>query len=69
MRLAWMILLGLTATGCAPRDTAYMRNPATGEVAACGPYYRELAIQMTAERWCIDDYARLGYTRVPGPNS
>jgi hypothetical protein len=46
-----------------------MRNPATGEVAACGPYYRELEIQMTAQRWCIDDYARLGYTRVPGPNS
>lgn len=69
MRLAWVILFGLAVTGCAPRETAYMRNPAAGEVAACGPYYRELEIQMAAERWCIDQYARLGYTRVPGPNS
>jgi hypothetical protein len=69
MRLAWMILLGLAATGCEPRETAYMKNPASGEVAACGPYYRELDIQAAAERWCIEDYARRGYTRVPGPNS
>jgi hypothetical protein len=28
---------------------------------------RPLEIQMTAERWCIDDYARLRYTRGAGP--
>lgn len=67
MRLVWMLLLGLAATGCAPRETAYMKNSVTGEIAACGPYYRELEIQMTAERRCIDDYARRGYARVPGP--
>ena len=69
MRLALLVLLGLAVTGCEPRETAYMRNPANGDVAACGPYYRELNIQATAERWCIEDYARRGYTRVPGPNS
>jgi hypothetical protein len=67
MRLAWMVLFGLAVTGCEPRSTTYMRNPATGELAACGPYYKELEIQTTAERWCIDDYARRGYVQAPGP--
>ena len=69
MRLALLILLSVAAMGCQPRETAYMKNPATGEVAACGPYYRELSIQMATEQRCVEDYARLGYTRVPGPNS
>ena len=67
MRLAWMVLLGLAVIGCEPRSTTYMKDPATGQVAACGPYYRELGIQMSAERWCVDDYARRGYVQAPGP--
>ena len=66
--LAGVLLLGLAASGCQPRETAYMKNPSTAEVAACGPYYRELGIQMAAEQRCIEDYARRGYTRVPGLN-
>jgi hypothetical protein len=66
-KLAWMVvLLGLAATGCAPKETAYMKNPATGEVAACGPYYRELEIQIAAKQWCVDDYARRGYVPATG---
>lgn len=69
MGLVWVVLFGLAATGCEPRETAYMKNPATGEVAACGPYYRELGIQMAAEQRCVEDYGRQGYTRASGPNS
>ena len=69
MRLAWMIvLLGLlTAAGCAPKQTAYMKNPATGDVAACRPYYQELEIQDAAKKWCVDDYARRGYIPATSP--
>ncbi len=68
MRLAWMVVvLGFAATGCAPKETAYMKNPATGEVAACGPYYKELEIQDAAKQWCVDDYARRGYVPAPSP--
>jgi len=68
MRLAWMVVvLGLAATACAPKETAYMRNPATGEVAACGPYYKELEIQDAAKQWCVDDYARRGYLPATSP--
>jgi hypothetical protein len=68
MQLAW-IVLALTVVACAPRETAYMKNPATGQVVACGPYYiGGMGVQAAAERGCIEDYQRQGYVRVPAPN-
>jgi hypothetical protein len=73
MRVAWMAF-ALAAGGCGVQtDTAYMNDPATGKAVACGPYNigQRYGGEYGAvlERGCIDDYARQGFVRVPGPNS
>ncbi len=45
-----------------------MRNPATGEVATCGPYKAGIITGMYAmdmERRCTTDFERQGYVRAP----
>jgi hypothetical protein len=68
-RRVW-IMLALILPCCAAPETAWMKNPATGQIASCGPYYiNEWSAQFAAERACIEDYGRQGYVRVPGPDS
>jgi hypothetical protein len=68
-RRVW-IMLALTLTCCAPAETAWMKNRATGQIVPCGPYYiNDWGAQFAAERACIEDYWRQGYVRVPGPDS
>lgn len=72
MRIIW-IAVALIVVGCVQTDTAYMKDPTTGKVVACGPYNIGQRFGgeygATLERGCIDDYAKQGYVRVPGPNS
>jgi hypothetical protein len=68
------LLLFVVVVGCsgnadqARYETVYFRNPATGQVVACGPYKlmgTSGPPSSNAERSCIDDYQRQGFVRVP----
>ncbi len=70
MRIALAAAALLLATSCSS-ETAYLKNPATGEAATCGPYsLRGLGAtaQALALRGCIDDYQRQGFIRVSAPD-
>jgi hypothetical protein len=66
-----LLVLGVALMGCATTAPVYLRQPTTGRVAQCGPYPSSTtvraAIALLQERWCIQDYQRQGYERVPSP--
>lgn len=68
MRLIWVSVLVLAAalSGCTSAIT--MRNPATGQVAKCGPYAMPNGIVAAAstfrEQACVSDFQRQGYVRM-----
>ena len=60
-----VLILGLTA-GC-KTTPVYFRDPTTGHVAQCGPYWR-LALGLSAEvlqHECMSDLHRRGYDQIP----
>jgi hypothetical protein len=71
--VAWFVLLlwSVVIVGCANTqpsyETVYLRNSATGQVVACGPYKSTEtgAPPSAAERSCIDNYQRQGFVQVP----
>jgi hypothetical protein len=72
--LRWVGLLlvtGVALMGCARTAPVYLRHQTTGRVAQCGPYPSYTTVRaslaLIQERWCIKDYQRLGYERVPSP--
>jgi len=66
--LLWsVVVLGCSGTQ-ASYETVYLRNPATGQVVACGPYKSAApgsADSSNAERSCVDNYQRQGFVTVP----
>ena len=67
----YLLLLPLLFTGCT--DMVYMKNPQTGQMAECGPYWIGTATSIKLdsisrmETQCINDYKEQGYVRNPGP--
>ena len=68
------LLSSVVVVGCsgnnsqASYQTIYLRNSATGQVVACGPYKSTEtggAATASVERNCIDDYQRQGFVQVP----
>jgi hypothetical protein len=68
-----LLLWSAVVVGCsgnshqANYETVYLRNSATGQVVACGPYKstETSSPASAAERSCIDDYQRQGFVQVP----
>lgn len=71
--VALLLVTGVALAGCAATDPVYLRHQTTGQVAQCGPYpsYTTVRASMALlqERWCIKDYQRQGYERVPSPTN
>lgn len=56
----------LLVSGCS-YETVYMKNPATGQIAACGPYrVWDIGgmVREKAERGCIEAYQQQGFVRI-----
>jgi hypothetical protein len=67
-----LLLWSVVVVGCSGNqtsyETVYLRNPATGQVVACGPYKAAAtgsAAPSNAEQSCIVDYQRQGFVTVP----
>ena len=63
-----LLLLAMLALLTACTSAVTLRQPRTGAIATCGPYYTVGLYAFAAnerERQCISDYQRLGYERVP----
>lgn len=55
------------ALGACTTSAVTLKNPATGQVAQCGPYYVDAIgsdAQARRESRCLDDYQRQGFVRV-----
>jgi hypothetical protein len=62
MRQLFIVALCLSAAACT--SAIKMKNPATGQIATCGPY-ADTWTTPEREGRCISDYQRQGYQRVP----
>ena len=66
--LLWSVVVVGCSGSQANYQTIYLRNSATGQVVACGPYKTTEtggAATASVERNCIDDYQRQGFVQVP----
>ncbi len=58
---------------CVSSEVVYLKNNVTGHVVQCGPYTRGGNIPaaqnatLSELRYCVTDYQRQGYERVPQP--
>ncbi len=74
LRHAAALALAFGLFGCSSVlgiETAYLKNPNTGNTVTCGPYKlsgTSGAASEAAERGCIEDYERQGYVRIPSPS-
>jgi hypothetical protein len=66
-RLIRAALIGILISGMVGCSTKpiLMRNPQTGEIMKCGPYYPGGGLGYRRERDCIQDFQRQGWERVP----
>ncbi len=56
--------------GCASSSIVMLKHPATGNVVQCGPYRGGFGVaaennQLTELKYCINDFQRQGYERLP----
>lgn len=72
--LGGVALLGLSCAQTS--ETVYLRHRETGETVQCGPYKRAAAERAQAQasviaelRYCVEDFQRQGYERVPASSS
>jgi hypothetical protein len=70
--MRWVGLLLVTgAHGVCQDRLVYLRHQTMGRVAQCGPYPNYTTVRASLAlirgRWCIKDYQRLGYERMPSP--
>jgi hypothetical protein len=74
LRHATALALAFGLFGCSAVlgiETAYLKNPNTGDVVTCGPYKLSGATGAAgeaAERGCIEDYECQGWVRIPSPS-
>ncbi len=67
--------IALVAAGCASSETVYLKHSAKGDTVKCGPYTvggniaSAAATAQNELRYCINDFQRQGYERIPTPGS
>jgi hypothetical protein len=62
MRVALLVLVAVTLAGC--MDSVAMRNPNTGEMTKCGPYFGNAYANAAREAQCVRDYKEQGFVRA-----
>jgi starvation-inducible outer membrane lipoprotein len=67
MRRIFLVSVCLMAAACTTAPVK-LKNPATGQIAQCGPYFLDGAFsdsQAQRERACVNDFQMQGFVRLP----
>ena len=73
MKRVILFSLVFLVAACASSEVVYLKNPQTSQTVQCGPYTKYGNIPAANEttlqelRYCVNDYQRQGYIRVPKP--
>ena len=69
--LVLAITVAVLVAGCGTSQTVFLKHPVKGDTVKCGPYTvagNLAAAAITAQnelRYCINDFQRQGYERIP----